>query len=209
MADKNIKYDTDFIEKRTDGKVPSVLPVLLARRSHRSLTGTPISDEDLRALFEAARWSPSHYNVQNWRFTYSKRGSPSWEGYLGTLWEGNIAWAKDAAALVVVLSKKSYVYNDRTEVLHSHSFEAGAAFMALSLEGTARGLAVHAMGGFDDAKVREVIGLTGNEEYQVEAVLAVGNPKAGGVEYITKRREVEQFTSEGKFVEKVEAKPFF
>ncbi|KAH9395649.1 hypothetical protein TYRP_020383 [Tyrophagus putrescentiae] len=116
---------------------------------------------------------------------------------------------QDAAALVVVLSKKSYEYNDRTEVLHSHSFEAGAAFMALSLEGTARGLAVHAMGGFDDAKVREVIGLTGNEEYQVEAVLAVGNPKAGGVEYITKRREVEQFTSEGKFVEKVEAKPFF
>lgn len=173
------------------------------------MSGTAISDEQLRALFEAARWSPTHYNVQNWRFTYAKRDTAHWDGYLDALWKDNITWAKDAAVLLVVISKKTYAYKDRIENLHSHSFEAGAAFMAMSLEGAARGLAVHAMGGFDEAKIRAVIGLTGKDDYQVEAMVAVGNPKAGGQEYLTKRREIDQFTSEGIFAEKLTAEPHF
>ena len=107
--------------------------MLIARRSLRAMDATPISDDTLMALFEAARWAPSHYNTQNWRFVYAKRDTPYWEAYLDALWDGNKAWAKDAAVLVVAMSKKSYVYNGRVVPLPSHSFEAGSAWMAMAL----------------------------------------------------------------------------
>lgn len=123
--------------------------------------------------------------------------------YVDALWEPNQAWAKDSAVLMVILSKKTYVYNGNTIPLPSHSFEAGAAFLALALEGTARGLVVHAMGGFDEKKAKAAIGLT-DDNYQIEAMVAVGNPtEKTATETTTKRFEVEKFISEGKFEEKL------
>jgi nitroreductase len=34
-------------------------------------------------LFEAARWAPSAYNSQPWRFLYARRDTPNWERFLG------------------------------------------------------------------------------------------------------------------------------
>ena len=70
--------------------------MILARRSLREMNGTPIKDEELMSLFEAARWAPSHYNTQTWRFVYAKRNSNKWNEYLDALVPGNRKWARNA-----------------------------------------------------------------------------------------------------------------
>ena len=54
----------------------------------------------------------------------------------------------------------------------THSFDAGAAWLSLALEGTARGYVVHGMEGFDYDKARKVLDIPA--DYQVEAMVAIG-----------------------------------
>ena len=63
------------------------------------MTGEPISDEELLTLFEAARWAPSTYNEQEWRFLYARRDTPQWPEFFDLLVEGNQAWAASAPVL--------------------------------------------------------------------------------------------------------------
>src|SRR5215470_10715693 len=77
-------------------------PLLLNRWSPRSMTGEPLPDEELFALFEAARWAPSSGNAQPWRFIIARRQNGEFDKFVGLLVPGNQAWAKKAAALVVV-----------------------------------------------------------------------------------------------------------
>ena len=155
------------------------------------------------SLFEAARWAPSAFNLQVWRFVFAERNSSHWDRYINLLPERNEPWAKDAAVLVVVLSNKYETYKGRKLPVPTHSFDAGGASMALSLEGTARGFVVHPTGGFDEKKVAEAIGLKG-DDYKIEAILAIGNRAfRGKPERTTQRHELDKLVSEGFFVEKI------
>jgi nitroreductase len=58
--------------------VYEINPILLNRWSPRSMTGEELDDDELMTLFEAARWAPSSYNNQPWRFIYAKRNTESW-----------------------------------------------------------------------------------------------------------------------------------
>ncbi|HEV7736944.1 MAG TPA: nitroreductase family protein, partial [Chlamydiales bacterium] len=64
-------------------------PLILNRRSPRAMTGESLSDDELMPLFEAARWAPSSYNGQPWRFLYVKRETPHWNTLFDLLVEGN------------------------------------------------------------------------------------------------------------------------
>lgn len=199
----NYNFDESVIKSRCARKIH---PMLIARRSLRAMNGQPIDDDLLMTLFEAARWTPSHYNTQNWRFVYAKRDTQYWNDFVDALWEGNQAWAKNAAVLVVAISKKSYVYNGKLIPLPSHSFEVGSAWFSMALEGTARGLVMHAMGGYDMDKARKMVGLP-EDDYQVEAMIAIGNPTdATAGESISTRFPVEKLVSEGVFEEKLPTK---
>jgi hypothetical protein len=50
-------------------------PLILHRWSPRSMTGEELDEETIMSLFEAARWAPSSYNNQPWRFIYAKRNT--------------------------------------------------------------------------------------------------------------------------------------
>ena len=54
-------------------------PLFLERWSPRAFTGEAIPEEELMRIFEAARWAPSSYNSQPWRFVYARRDTPHWE----------------------------------------------------------------------------------------------------------------------------------
>ncbi|WP_027348946.1 nitroreductase family protein [Halotalea alkalilenta] len=142
------------------------------RWSPRSLTGEAIDDQTLFSLFEAARWAPSAYNVQPWRFSYAKHGSGSWDAYLEFLNDFNRSWAKNASALVVVLSKTTSLSAEQEVENPSHSFDTGAAWASLALQAHLSGWVTHGMTGIHKEKIREVLELP--ENYTVEAVIAIG-----------------------------------
>lgn len=147
-------------------------PFILNRWSPRSMSGEEMSDEELMPLFEAARWAPSSYNNQPWRFLYAKRSTKHWNAFFSLLVPSNQAWTKNAACLVIVISKKTFDHNDKPS--KTHSYDTGAAWMALALEGSSRKYVIHGMEGFDYAEAKKKLHIP--DEYHVEAMIAIGKP---------------------------------
>lgn len=136
------------------------------------MSGETISDAELMRLFEAAKWAPSSYNNQPWRFLYAKRGMLQWETFFGLLGEFNQSWCKNAAALIVVCSLKNFAYNGKPS--RTHNFDAGAAWMSLALQGSMDGLVVHGMEGFDYDRARTELEIPGDVD--IDCMVAVGKP---------------------------------
>ena len=122
-------------------------PFFLERWSPRSLLPDPISDEDWFTILEAARWAPSSYNNQPWRFLYTRHGSETWPLFFNLLAEANQSWVKHASILVVIISNTQFDHNGKESP--THSFDAGAAFENLSLQAWLKGYIAHGMQGFD------------------------------------------------------------
>lgn len=146
--------------------------LFINRWSPRAMSGETVSQRDLMTLFEAAKWAPSCFNEQPWRFLYAQRDSAHWDKFFALLVEGNQAWCANAAALVVFLSKKSFTRNGNPNP--THSFDTGAAWVSFALQGAKMGLVVHGMAGFDYEAAAKELGVP--EDYKVEAMAAVGCP---------------------------------
>jgi nitroreductase len=149
-----------------------VEPVFVRRWSPRAMSGKEISDEQLRRLLEAARWAPSSYNEQPWRFIYARRDTEHWQTLFDLMIEFNQQWASKAAVLFVVVSKRMFAHNGKPN--GCHSFDSGAAWQNLALQGSMMGLVVHGMAGFDAEKARRSLHIP--DDYAVEAMIAVGRP---------------------------------
>jgi nitroreductase len=147
-------------------------PLLLDRWSSRAMSGEEISRDELMRLFEAARWAPSSFNAQQWRALYARRGTENWQTFFDLLAEGNKTWAKNAAVLVVFVSRKMFDHNDETSI--THSYDTGAAWENFALQGFHQNLVVHGMEGFDYDRARKELRIP--DEFQVEAMAAVGKP---------------------------------
>jgi nitroreductase len=181
----------------------SVHPLILNRWSPRSMTGEEMSEKELMALFDAARWAPSSYNAQPWRFLYARRNTPSWPLFFNLMIEFNQGWTKNASALALAISTKNFEHNNKPA--HTHSFDTGAAWMAMALEGAWRGYVVHGMEGFDFEKARKDLNVP--DDYQVEALIAIGKrapvsqlpPELQKREVPSTRKAIEEIAIEGKF----------
>ncbi|ELY95410.1 MULTISPECIES: nitroreductase family protein [Natrialba] len=145
-------------------------PLFVNRWSPRAMTGESLDESEFLPLFEAARWAPSAFNNQHWRFVYATREDDEWDTFVDLLSEGNRAWASDAAVLAVIVSKTTFDHNG--EPAPVHSFDTGAAWQNLALEGARRDLAVHGMAGFDYERAATELDVP--EEFAVEAMFAVG-----------------------------------
>jgi nitroreductase len=146
--------------------------MLLDRWSPRAMSGEEISREELMRLFEAARWAPSSFNAQQWRALYARRGTEHWQIFFDLLVDANKIWAKNAAVLVVFISRNFFDYNDEPSI--THSYDAGAAWENFALQGFQQGFVVHGMEGFDYDRARKELKIP--VEFQVEAMAAVGKP---------------------------------
>ncbi len=146
--------------------------LFLNRWSPRSMSGEEISKDVLFSLFEAARWAPSSGNNQPWRFLYASRNTDYWPVFFDLMTEQNKVWAKNAAVLIVVISKRTFDYNEKPA--RTHSYDAGAAWENLALQGSLKGLVIHGMQGFDYDKAKNDLNIP--DLFQVEAMIAVGMP---------------------------------
>jgi nitroreductase len=177
--------------------------LFLDRWSPRAMSGEPVTKEELLTLFEAARWAPSSFNNQPWRILYARRDTEHWHVFLGLLVEGNRSWAKDAAALLLFVSKETFDHNSKP--YPTHSFDTGAAWENLALQATLGGLVTHGMQGFDYERARTELNIP--EGFRVEAMVAVGRPgdpaslpeNVRAREKPSDRKPLSEITCEGPF----------
>ena len=148
--------------------------LFLERWSPRAYSGEEMPEEDLLTMLEAARWAPSSYNSQPWRFLWARRGTAHWDKFLGLLNDGNRSWCKDAAALLVLVSNTlmSVPGKDAPVPSHSHSHDAGCGWGYFALQATMMGYQAHGMVGFDMERAFAELNVpTG---HRVEQMIAVG-----------------------------------
>jgi nitroreductase len=176
---------------------------ILSRWSPRAMSGELIEGETLMGLFEAARWAPSSNNNQPWRFLYARRDTELWPLFFDLLAEGNRSWAVRAAVLIVVISKTTFDFNNKPA--RTHSFDAGAAWENLALQGAMKGLVVHGMQGFDYDRAKEVLRIP--DGYQVEAMIAIG--RQGRKEELPENLREREFPSERKGLADLVEEGFF
>jgi nitroreductase len=182
-------------------------PLFLERWSPRAYDGSEIAEADLLTLFEAARWAPSAFNSQPWRFLYARRGGEDWERFLDLLIPFNRSWAQSASVLIYIISD-TLPFTDKAgepATSHTHSYDAGAAWACLALQATRLGYQAHGMSGVDFDRVR--VELRVPERYRVEAAAVVGRigdpetlpEKLRAREVPSGRKAVEEFAFRGEW----------
>jgi nitroreductase len=129
--------------------------MLASRWSPYAFADRPVADDDLRSLFEAARWAPSSYNEQPWRYLVATQAdADEFQRLLSCLVEGNQPWAKAAPVLAIGCTSLNFALNGKPNAAALH--DLGLASASLVVEATARGLFVHQMIGILPDRVRAV-----------------------------------------------------
>ena len=149
--------------------------IIATRRSPRSLRADAvISNEDLLAMLEAARWAASAFNGQPWRFFVGKRGDEVFTQILSSLGEFNQSWSKSASALILVASKT--VKGDGVTPHADYQYDCGLSVAQLVIEAHDRGLVAHQMTGFDKSVAQSALSIT--EDLTPVVVVAIGTQDA-------------------------------
>ncbi|HLU28847.1 MAG TPA: nitroreductase family protein [Glycomyces sp.] len=158
------------IDRHAQTSVP-IHPLLASRHSTRAFEPeVDLSEEQITALLEAARWSPSAGNTQPWRFIVARRETPEFKRVLDCLSPGNPEWAQHASALIVAVRVDA---NAKGPLSHA-AYDLGQSMAHLTFQAAAEGLTVRQMGGFDATAVAEEFELAA--ELKPTAVVAVGVP---------------------------------
>lgn len=146
---------------------------LLKRRwSPRAFAERSVEPDQLRSLFEAARWAPSSNNEQPWRFLVAaKETRADWERLFACLVEGNQKWARRAPVLMLSVAKLTF--DDGS--VNRHAFhDTGMAVENLIIQATTMGLFVHQMAGFRIDQARKECRIP--DGYEPAAMIAIGYP---------------------------------
>jgi len=161
MFDKKIdtqeKID-DLLVKRWSGRAYDV--------------NRPVTQEQIISLLEAARWAPSCYGGEPWRYIVCDKSTneAAWDKAFSCLADGNQIWAVNAPMLLLALANTTFSHNDNDN--RWAQYDTGAASMSLCIQATSLGLMVHQMGGFSAEKAAEVFSIP--EQYTSMAMMAIG-----------------------------------
>jgi len=181
--------------------------IFVERWSPRAYDESSLTEAELQTLFEAARWAPSAYNAQPWRFIYARRGTADWQKFLDALIPYNRGWAQHASALIFAVSVQKFVPPGKTEAISTgfQSYDTGAAVAFLVLQASLSGLSSHIIAGYDEGAVKKALALP--DGYAIESAIVVGRrgkadalpPDLRAREAPTPRRPIAELASEGHF----------
>jgi len=145
------------MNKNAETEAP-IVNTLAVRWSPVAFSDNPVSSRDLKSMFEAARWAPSSYNEQPWRYIVGVKGEGTTHArILECLAEGNQGWAKNAPVLAVGVVMRNFSATGKPNKAAEH--DLGLASANLVIEATVRGLHVHQMIGLDPDALREVFSI--------------------------------------------------
>jgi nitroreductase len=172
------------------------------RFSPRKFSNKAVEKEKTDALFEAARWAPSCFNDQPWRFIYCTKENPEgWEKIFSSLVDANKVWAISAPVLAISIATTKFTHNGKAN--RFAAYDTGMAVGNLLLQATDMGLFVHQMAGFDSDKARKALNIP--DEYEIFSVMAIGYLDdeflSESIEYKAgrKRKESSGFAFKGNF----------
>jgi nitroreductase len=195
-----------MLEKTATTQVP--IHELIAKRwSPRAFDADkPVSREQISALLEAARWAPSCYGAEPWRFVVFDKfnNAAAWEKGFNCLAEANQVWVKNAPVLILAVTRNLFEHNGKPN--RWAQYDCGAASENLCLQAVSMGLIAHQMGGFDANKAYEVLGIA-EQDFTCMSMIAVGyqaSPEVLEGDYkehelaARKRKPLEEIFFEGK-----------
>ena len=156
-------------------------PLIRSRQSRRAFDpAKTVSETNLNAVLEAARWAPSGGNGQPWHFVVGRKGDPegasTYEKLLALVMPFNLMWATNAPVLILTVASVEYTRPDGSKVQNRTALhDLGMANLALALEAEHRGMNVRMIGGFNADGARELIGAA-EHGYDVGPMLVLGFP---------------------------------
>ncbi|PZF57722.1 nitroreductase [Curtobacterium sp. MCSS17_008] len=160
---------SDTLSRSTDSSQPLV-PLLEERWSPRSYDDSAtMTDAQLDAVLEAARWAASAMNHQPRRFIAGRRGTDTFAKINENLLGFNAAWAFRASALVVGVLETT---TEDGEARPFAQYDLGQSLAALTVQAHAEGLHVHQMAGIDAEGLRAAFDLP--ERFLPYTVTAIG-----------------------------------
>ncbi|HEY3300285.1 MAG TPA: nitroreductase family protein [Methylophilaceae bacterium] len=148
-------------------------PIIAARWSPRAYDANkPVTQTQIIALLEAARWAPSCFGDQPWRFIVWDKNTDAitWQQAFDCIVPNNQVWVKDAPVLILACADTLFSHNQTPN--RWAQYDTGAAVENLCLQATSMGLVVHQMGGFNGDKTRQAFSIP--EQYVPMAMLTVG-----------------------------------
>ncbi len=147
--------------------------LLASRWSARSIDpNKSITNEDILALCEAARWAPSAMNAQPWSFLVLEKSDANFQVAFDTLAEGNKIWVKNAPVLIIAFANEIIESNGKTNP--TAQFDTGLAVENLLIQAVELGLIAHPMSGFDHSAINKNFNIP--ENYKSVAMIAIGHP---------------------------------
>jgi nitroreductase len=178
-----------------------VFEAIKNRRSIRQFKPTPVSDEDLNTILEAARFAPSWHNSQPWRFIVVKNQETK-NRLSETIPDINRASKAVIQAPVVIAlcaepGKSGYIrgelVSDKGETWYM--FDVALAAQNLALEAHALGLGTLNVGYFDSVQASKVLELP--EGIVMVELIPLGYPDIDAVR--TPRKEFSEIVFYEKY----------
>jgi nitroreductase len=131
-----------------------------------------VTHDQILALLEAARWAPSCYGNEPWRYIVCDKNTnaTAWENAFRCLAEANQVWCKNVPILILVVTSHLFKHNGTAN--RWAQYDCGAASENLCLQAVSLGLVAHQMGGFNAVLAKEVFHIP--EDFTCMTMIAVG-----------------------------------
>jgi len=149
----------------------SIISSITGRHSPRAFSDKAVSTEETEALFEAARWAPSAFNHQPWRFVVADKNKNInlYDKIFASLEDFNRKWAITAPILVAVIA---YSKGPKGNTNKYAWYDTGQAVSNLCSQATSMGIFAHQMGGFDPSIISKNLNLS--DDFEPVTVIAIG-----------------------------------
>jgi len=165
-------------EIRTNAQT-DIHPMFAGRWSPRAFDAAkPVARGKLIACLEAARWAPSCFGDEPWRFIVCDRSQneDAWQTLLGCLAPKNQEWAINAPVLMLTCSATQFRKGNPNRW---GEYDTGQAAVSLCLQADSMGLASHQMGGFDSEAMRAAFNIPA--DFTPMAAIALGYQADPGI----------------------------
>lgn len=157
-------------------KKPMIHRLIKNRYSPRDFLDKPVENRKIISLLEAARWAPSGFNNQPWRYVIVEKNSKNRKKLENSLMLGN-GWAKDAHLLIVLFSNKNFQKSANN--IPYHVYDSALSMMSLIIEAENQGLKTHQIGGFFSNKVKKALSIPSDSDVLIVCAVGYESKKLG------------------------------